>query len=108
MTKEEYVCPNQQCSRYNNYIAKYGHFKLVWVSGKGLMPDKDKCPECGTEITKRFVEVEGSIDIKFGRFASSNAEDKKRMILNRNKEVAKKDREMKEHYKEKQLKKMES
>lgn len=108
MIKEEFVCKNSDCKRYDQSLAKYGEFKLIWKSGKGLVPENDKCPECGSTVELVQREVEGNIDVSFGRFASSGDEGKKRMILQRNKEVAKQDREMKEYYRNKQLKKMES
>lgn len=106
MKKEEYVCPNENCKRYNQSLAKYGSFKLIWVTGKGLVPEKGECPECGSEIVLKEVEVEGGIEVNFGRFASSDDETKKRMILQRNKVVAKQEAEQREYYRNKQLNKM--
>lgn len=106
MIKEEFVCPNENCSRYNQYIAKYGSFKLIWVTGKGLVPENSKCPECGADLIKKEVEIDGNIGVNFGRFASADNETKKRMILERNKKVAKQDKELKEYYRNKQLNKM--
>lgn len=100
-----YFCHNNDCEDYG----KEKFFPdLVYVMRDGkLVPKKPLlCDKCHQEVEQRYTHLDDDdepLRLNFSRFGSMSNEDKKKWIQDRNKQVAKKDAELKEHYTKKVL-----
>lgn len=75
-------CNNDKCKSYGVSI-EFENLSIVMRGGEFKIKTDTHCESCGSILSYKN-EVEGKVDVSFGRFKSSNAEDKKSMIKKRN------------------------
>lgn len=98
----KFFCRNTKCDRYDQEQA---FPDVTYVMREGQLVPKQPlyCDHCHEEVEMVKVKEEGPINCNVARFNSLSNDDKKRWIMNRNKQVEKKDKELYKHYEKKIL-----